>query len=143
MENFHLEPLNYFSTPGFAFDAALKYSGVKLELMDNEAMYGMIEKGIRGGVSQISLREAVANNELMDDYKVEDPLVYLIYLDCTNLYGTVMVEKLPTHGFRWMEESEWEKLVRKRKLWYLFTAIAAAVNIGGHSWNIFLKTIQS
>ena len=103
MENFNLEPLKYFSTPGLAFDAALKYSGVELQLLDNAEMYTMIERGIRGGVSQITLREASANNELMENWNSENPLVHLIYLDCTNLYGTVMVDKLPTHGFRWIE----------------------------------------
>ena len=111
MSNFHLEPLAYFSTPGFAFDAALKFSGVKLELMDNEAMYGMIEHGIRGGVSQIVRREAVGNNEYMEDYKADEPLVHLVYRDCTNLYGKVMIDKLPTRGFKWVEADEWGKLM--------------------------------
>ena len=32
--------------------------------------------------------------------------MYLIYLDCTNLYGTVMYEKLASHGFRWVPKGE-------------------------------------
>ena len=68
-------------------------------------MYTMVERGIRGGVSQINLREASANNELMENYDENKPLVYLIYLDCNNLYGTPMIEKLPTGGFKWIEKS--------------------------------------
>ena len=33
-------------------------------------------------------------------------MVYLIYLDCTNLYGTSMTEKLPTGEFRWLRNRE-------------------------------------
>ena len=49
MNNFNLEPLAYFSTPGFAYDAALKFTGVKLELLEDPGMYTMVERGIRGG----------------------------------------------------------------------------------------------
>ena len=95
MINFNLEPLAYFSTPGFAFDAALKFTGVHLELLEDPCMYTMIERGIRGGISQINLREASANNEFMENNDENMPLVYLIYFDCTNLYGTSMTENYP------------------------------------------------
>ena len=120
MNNFNLEPLAYFSTPGFAFDAALKFTDVKLELLEDPNMYTLIERGIRGGISQINLREASANNEFMENYDVNMPLVYLIYLDCTNLYGTAMTEKLPTGGFKWLKNRE--KLMRcdpKDKLYHM------------------------
>ena len=94
MINFNYEPLAYFSTPGFAFDAALKFTGVELDLLEDPCMYTMIERGIRGGISQINLREASANNEFVENYDKNMSLVYLIYLDCTNLYGTSMTEKL-------------------------------------------------
>ena len=72
----------------------------------------MVERGIRGGISQINLREASANNELMENFDKNMPLVYLIYLDCTNLYGTSMTEKLPTGGFKWVERDEQDKVIR-------------------------------
>ena len=111
MNNFNLEPLAYFSTPGFAYDAALKFTGVKLELLEDPGMYTMVERGIRGGVSQINLREASANNELMENYDENMPLVHLIYLDCNNLYGTSMIENLPTGGFKWVERSKQQRVI--------------------------------
>lgn len=47
-ENYDLDPAWYFTTPGLAWDAVLKESGVELELMTGIDMLLMIEKGIRG-----------------------------------------------------------------------------------------------
>lgn len=33
-------------------------------------------------------------------------LDYLLYLDCTNLYGMAMTKPLPLSGFRWLERDE-------------------------------------
>lgn len=66
----------------------------------------MIEKGIRGGLAQCSLRYAKANNEYLTDYNNEEPDSFLIYLDCVNLYGYAMMQKLPVGGFRFLLENE-------------------------------------
>ena len=111
MDFYGLEPCHYFSAPGLAWDACLKLSGVKLELLDNEQMFSFIERGIRGGISQISLRQAKANNpEMGPRYDPGQPLVYLCYLDANNLYGKAMSDPLPTRGFRWLSDGEIESL---------------------------------
>ena len=92
-----------------ALDAALKVSGVSLELLDNEPMYSFFEQAIRGGISQISLRHATANTPEMDSYDPSKPNVQLIYLDANNLYGHAMSQPLPTGGFRWLKPEEIEK----------------------------------
>ena len=43
--------------------------------------------GMRGGVSMVSHRHAVANSPYIDNYDAARPSSYLIYLDCNNLYG--------------------------------------------------------
>ena len=85
---------------GMAWDAALKMTGVELELFKDEAMYGFIERSIRGGISMISKRFAKANNPGCREYDPLKPLSYLIYLDANNLYGWAMSQELPTQGFR-------------------------------------------
>ena len=52
--NYGLDPAHYYTSPGLAWDACLKITEVKLELLSDVDMLLMIEKGIRGGVSMVS-----------------------------------------------------------------------------------------
>lgn len=87
MQAYGLDPAHYFTTPGLTFDAMLKYTNIKLELLTDVDMLLMVEKGVRGGVSQVSHRYATANNRYMDDYDPEKEENFLIYVDANNLYG--------------------------------------------------------
>ena len=51
-----LDPVYYFTAPQLAWDACLKMTSVKLELLSDEDMLLMFEEGIRGGISIISNR---------------------------------------------------------------------------------------
>lgn len=111
MKNYKLDPANgYFTLPNFAWDAMLKMTKVKLELLTDIDMYQMVEKGIRGGISMISHRYAKANNKYMNDFNPEDISSYIVYLDANNLYGQAMVQKLPVNGFQFVEMGENEIL---------------------------------
>ena len=113
LENYKLDPAHYFTAPGLAWDACLKMTNVKLELLTNVDMLLMVEKGIRGGVSMVSTRYSKANNKYMGDkFNLSEPSKYIQYLDANNLYGAAMSMKLPTHGFKWMNDKEltaWRK----------------------------------
>ena len=111
LENYKLDPAHYFTTPSLTWDAALKVTGINLELLTDIDMLLMIEKGIRGGVSMISNRYSKANNKYME-FNPSEPSKYIQYLDASNLYGGAMSMKLPTHGFKWMNNNElrvWRK----------------------------------
>ena len=114
LENYKLDPAHYFTTPGLSWDAALKVIGINLELLSDIDMLLMVEKGIRGGVSMISNRSSKANNKYMNDkFNPSEPSKYIQYLDANNLYGAAMSMKLPTHGFKWMNDKElpvWRKI---------------------------------
>lgn len=47
---YKLDPVYYFSAPGLAWDAMLKMSGVKLDLISDIEMSTMVERGMRGGL---------------------------------------------------------------------------------------------
>ena len=112
-----LDPVYYFTAPQLAWDACLKMTSVKLELLSNEDMLLMIEEGIRGGISIISNRYGEANNKYMrKGFNKNKPSKYLMYLDANNLYGGAMSEKLPTHGFKWLSCGEIEKLFNNQVL---------------------------
>ena len=63
MNHYRLDPAWYFSAPGLAWEAALKITKVRLELLSDPDMFLMIESGIRGGIAAISHRHDKVNNE--------------------------------------------------------------------------------
>ena len=52
IEIYELDPAHFFSAPGLAWQACLKKTGVKLELLTDYDMLMMVENGIRGGICQ-------------------------------------------------------------------------------------------
>ena len=63
-----LDPSYFLSAPGLAWQACLKKTEVKLELLTDYQMLLMIEEGIRGGMCQSTHRYAKANNKHMKNY---------------------------------------------------------------------------
>ena len=109
LKNYSLDPAWYFSSPGLSFDALLKHSNVKLELLTDPDQLLMFEKGIRGGVSMISNRYAKANNKFMEEkFDPSNPSKFITYLDANNLYGWAMMKPLPVGDFQWMSPLELE-----------------------------------
>ncbi|XP_071055512.1 uncharacterized protein [Onthophagus taurus] len=106
LENYNLDPCHYYTAPGFGWDALLKMTGVKLELLSDIDMLHFFKKGIRGGLCMCVKRSAIANNKFLDDFNPEKPSSYILYLDAINLYGYAMSCKLPTGGFRWLSNQE-------------------------------------
>ena len=47
---YKLDPLHYITSPGLAWDAMLKMTGINLELITDVDMQLFIEKGLRGGI---------------------------------------------------------------------------------------------
>ena len=91
---------HFYTTPGLAWQACLKKTGIKLDLLTNVDILLMFESGIRGGITQVVKKHGVANNRYMDDYNRSKPSKYLQYLDANDLYGWAMSQPLPTGGFK-------------------------------------------
>ena len=103
---YELDPAHYFTTPGLSWDAMLKMTKTKLELMSDVDMFLFIEKGMRGGISYIANRYGKGNNKYIENYNPEEAPKYIMYLDANNLYGWAMSQYLPTGGFKWLNEEE-------------------------------------
>ena len=56
LDNYKLDVAWYYTSPGLAWDACLRMTRIKLELLHDQDMLHMVEGGIRGGVSMISTR---------------------------------------------------------------------------------------
>lgn len=108
--HYQLDPCHFFTSPGLAWQACLKMTGVELELLTDLDMHLFMEKGIRGGISMITHRHAIANNEYLPNYDSKMPSKYLMYLDANNLYGWAMSQALPTHDFHWLTQKEIDSL---------------------------------
>ena len=112
MTDFGVDPTKSYTSPGFFWQAMLKMTGVKLELLTDPTKYTFFEKSIRGGVSVISNRYAKANNPYMKDYDPSKKIRYIIEWDTNSRYASVMVEELPVGEFKWASEEVLETLER-------------------------------
>ena len=111
LQYYKLDPCHYFTAPGLSWDAMLKMTDIKLELMTDIDMFQFIEKGMqRGGVSYIAHRYGKANNKYMSDYDPKKPSKHIIYLDANNLYGYAMSKYLPTGNFKWLSQKKMDGL---------------------------------
>ena len=108
MDNYELDPAHFYTSPGLAWSACLKKTGIRLELLQDNDMLLMFERGIRGGITQAVHRYASANNPYMDEYDKNKETNYLQYLDANNLYGWAMSQPLLTGGFRWINCDSWD-----------------------------------
>ena len=82
---YELDPAQFLSAPGLAWQACLKKTKVKLELLTDIDMLLMVEKGTRGGICQAIHRYVKANNKYMKNCDKDIISSYLIYLDANNL----------------------------------------------------------
>ena len=74
---YELDPAKFLSAPGLAWQAALKKTKVKLDLLTDIDMLLMVEKGIRGGICHSIYRYAKANNKYMKNYDKNKKSSYL------------------------------------------------------------------
>ena len=122
LKHYSLDPAHFYPSPGLAWKACLKCTGIRLELLTDPDMLLMFEHGIRGGITQVICEYAAANNPYMGDKcDPNEDTTYLQYLDTNNLYGWAMSQPLPTGGFRWVniEPNEISELATRTDKGYI------------------------
>ena len=104
LKHYKLDPAHFYTSPGLAWKACLKHTGIRLELLTNPDMLLIFERGIRGGITQVVGKYAAANNPYMGDkFNPNEDITYRQYLDMNNLYGWAMSQPLPTGEFKWTD----------------------------------------
>ena len=83
LKHYKLDPAHFYTSPGLAWCTCLKSTGIRLELLTDPDMLLMFEQGIRGGISQVVRKYAMANNKYMGD-KFDPNTTFLQYLNMNN-----------------------------------------------------------
>ena len=76
---YKLDPAHYYTISGLTWDAMLKYTKIRLELLTDVDKLMILQRGIRGGIIQCCNRYAKANNLYMDVYDENQDINYLVY----------------------------------------------------------------
>ena len=106
---YRLDPCHYFSSPGLSWDAMLKMTGIKLEIISDVDMRLFIEKGMRDGISYISKRHS----------KGDEDNKFIMYWDANNLYGWAMNQFLPYCDLNFLTK----KKILMNSVWILLVKI--------------------
>lgn len=108
LQNFKFDPCYYFNSP--SWDAMLKMTHVELDLMADQ----FIVKGMCDGVIYSAQRYSKANNKYMKLSDKNNSLICIIYLHKSGLYGSGMIQYLPSDGFKWLTHMRLIDLVLKK-----------------------------
>ena len=92
----------FLSAPGLSWQCGFKMSGQTLELLTDENMLLLFEKGISGGICEAITKYKKAKNNYMKNYDKTKPSKLLMYVDANNLYVSAISKKLPTSNFQWI-----------------------------------------
>ena len=104
LKHYKLDPAHFYTSPGLAWKACLKCTGIRLELLTDPDMLLMFEQEIIGGITQGVRKYASANNKYIGDkFNPNKDATYLQYLDTNKLYGWAMSQPLPTGGYKWVD----------------------------------------
>ncbi|EZA62848.1 Ubiquitin carboxyl-terminal hydrolase [Ooceraea biroi] len=81
IRSYGLDPVHYYTLPGYTWDAMLLHTGIEFELLTDVDIVLFVERGVRGGLSQCSHRYARANNGYAPSYDPSELSTYLMYYD--------------------------------------------------------------
>ena len=98
-EIYELDPAKFIGAPGFAWQAALKKTKVKLYLLTDINMSLMVEKDIRGGICHSIYWHAKGNKKHMKNYDKNKESSYIQHWGVINLCEETKWEKLPVNNF--------------------------------------------
>jgi hypothetical protein len=85
-----------------SWEIALKFTGIKLELLRDFSMINFFESSIRGGISNINVR--YFQTDCPTD-EVTTSTRHAMYWDANGLYSKAMLYYLPYGDFKWLDRT--------------------------------------
>lgn len=85
---YEIDPLSHLTLPSVTLQAAMKWTGVSLDLISDPTLSLFFENFKRGGLSYCASRYAKSNAKHIVGYDPSKPEVNIGFYDYTNLYGT-------------------------------------------------------
>ena len=85
INEFKINPLYCVSLPGYTWQCGIKYTGIKLQTLQDKDMILLLENNIRGCISSVMGARYVRSDENKK----------ILYIDANNLYGHSRSEYLP------------------------------------------------
>ena len=78
LANFELDPANFYTSPGLAWKACLKHTGIKLELLTDPDMLLMFEQGSEVELLKqfVNAHKQIINIWEIDSIPVRIPLIF-------------------------------------------------------------------
>ena len=104
LELYKLDPTKFLSAPGLTWQAALKKTKVKLDLLSDTNMLLMVGKALEEEYATLFI-DMLNNKKYMKNYDNNKELAYLQYWDVNNLYDRAMLQKLPVNSFGWIKDT--------------------------------------
>ena len=109
LKSFDLDPSHFYGIPTLSFNIMLKYSKIKLDHLSDSRINDFFRHSIRGGVCFIKKRYEKGEWK----FRNQGEQKFIKYLDATNLYGSMMLQKLPYKNFKILNFNELQDLERK------------------------------
>ena len=106
LDSYGLGPSMYLTLPSFSWDACLRFTDIKLQLIRDPKIHLLFENNIRGGVSSINCRYAKANIPDSPDFNSNLPASHILYIDANNLFGMSMASRLPVNNFKFIDDPQ-------------------------------------
>ena len=94
LADYRLDPVHYYSSPHFTFDAFLLFSRAKLDFLTEVDQYLFLNKAMWGGLSMVAKCHSKANHPSLTDCDSSHPCRFLMFLDTNNLYSKAMMDTL-------------------------------------------------
>ena len=93
-DQFQLDCIKYVSSPSLSKDCGLKYSGCKIQHIQDVNIFNFVKNNIMGGIS----------NSIQPFTKLDNDNECIVYNDVSSLYPNELAKKLPYKDYKFVEK---------------------------------------